>query len=270
MSRFVIAFASFLFLSMDATAACKPPKGVTKEECNSCGNLEQNPTRGIELAWNALLKNRKMQQELSDKGLTLVALTNPWHSSRGVLFYIALIRDPSFEIVDTDSYSRMISLQRELDRGFRGSVDRGGPRGGAEVRWRSSLQIRIERARNKAIRTTTKPYEIELRDQNGRGFRNNVHKVPRNNGKFTPRVVGPRDLEPSDRYLERDCFDADPRFPRYARRGGGTGAGGSGRDDAPRGRGSCDITEKYRCRSDFSNPRGSGTICNFDVTISCA
>lgn len=266
----ILRFLFATHLAVSAHAACEPPRGEHQYRCDSCGNLEQNPGRGAEVAWNALLETPEMQRALQTKGLTRVVITGMRHSSRGVLFYFALIRDPSFEIIDTDSYSEMLSLQRELDRGFRGSVDRTGPRGGAEVRWRASLQRRIEAARELAIKTTTKPFEVRLLDQNGREFRNNVRKIPRNNPAFNDRLPGPKDLFANDRYLERDCFDADKRYGKASRgRGGGTGAGGSGADGGS-GRGSCNVTERKRCRSDFSNPRGSGTICRFDVTISCA
>ena len=256
-------------LAAGAHAACEIPRGEHQSRCESCGNLEQNPSRGAEVAWNALLRNPEMQRALQNKGLTRVVITGMRHSSRGVLFYFALIRDPSFEIVDTASYSEMLSLQRELDRGFRGSLDRSGPRGGAEIQWRASMQRRIEAARERAIKTTTKPFEVRLLDQNGREFRKNVRKIPRNNPAFDDRLPGPKDLFADDRYLERDCFDVDKRFNRASRgRGGGTGAGASGSDGS--GRGSCSVTERRRCRNDFSNPRGSGTICSFDVTISCA
>ncbi len=257
-------------LAVSARAACKIPRGEHQTRCESCGNLEQNPGRGAEVAWNALLKSPELQRALQNKGLTRVVITGMRHSSRGVLFYFALIRDPSFEIVDTASYSEMLSLQREFDRGFRGSIDRNGPRGGAEVQWRASMQRRIEAARERAIRTTTKPFEVRLLDQNGREFRKNVRKIPRNNPAFDDRLPGPKDLFADDRYIERDCFDVDKRYKRASRgRGGGSGAGGSGSDGGS-GRGSCSISERKRCRSDFSDPRGSGTICGFDVTISCA
>ena len=267
MKRFALVIISCVQVG-PAFAACEPPKGEHKIACKSCGNLEQNPMRGVALAWNELLDNAEMQRDLENKGLTLVVLDKPRHSSRGVLWYAAIIRDPTFEVVNTDKYAEMISLQRELDRGFSGSLGIGGPRGGAEARWRRSLRVQIDRARTLAIRTSTKPFEVEIRDQRGRGFKGNVRKIPRNNLAMDELDAGRNDLVPEDRYENELCFHKDKR--QFLGRGRAGGAARDGRDNGGRGRGTCSINEKFRCRDDFSNPKGSGKICSYDVKISCA
>ncbi len=256
----VLTIATVLLaVTRTSFGGCTAPSDETAAACISCGNLEQNVSRGLDLAWNEYLKNLTMQMELRAFGATLVHLTNPPHSSPGVLYYTVIIEDPQFQITNIETYAEAVQLMRSWGIGF--SYSGANPR--AEFVWRQSMTTRIENALSISVSTGSAPYIMRLLDSKGNLVDGGTIEQPRLTGEQMPELAGPADLFPDDQHANDACVSEDPR----AESGDATDAGNSGGGDYSDysdywegwGNGYGDM--RPMCRPDFSDPAGAGVIC---------
>ena len=265
-----ILLASPWLLSAAAVSAeCTAPEGANSTYCQSCGNLEQNVSRGHDLAWNKLLGDEQMRLELRVFGSTTVYLTDPPHASPGVLYYTVVIEDPQFTVTDTQTYAEALTLMHQYGIEF----DYDGASIQAEMMWRSYTSRRIEELASMSISTGSAPYVMRLFDSRGNAIPGGTIEQPRQTPQQQLALAGPSDLNPDDRYRNEACKPDDPRIPDKApdSDGGGSGGGGAnGRDDYdyydPREDFWWEWEEAWggkvpHCVGDFSDPYGSGVIC---------
>jgi len=223
----LILLAVTVACSQSALANCKPSPADDHRDCNSCGNLEQNPERGIDNIWNASLDNRgprmnnDMQMALRLRGFATVNLMHPPHSSPGVLFYRGVIRDPSFSITDSVAYSEALALQVQLN---------------LRPRVSGRIQLRAEIRSLLASSTTsgTDPYVVSLFDQDGNLI--SQEKIERGTSTLDRASFGLNDLDADPRYQRSECIDQDPRYNGEGTDSGPSGVGsggGSGRSGPP-------------------------------------
>ena len=217
--------------SQSAFANCEPSRADVKRDCNSCGNLEQNPVRGIDNIWNTLLSNRgarinfDMQMALHLRGFATVNLMHPPHSSPGVLFYRGVIRDPSFSITDSATYSEALALHVQLN---------------LRPRVSGRIQLRAEIRSLLASSTTsgTDPYVVSLFDQDGNLIAQ--EEIGRGTAILDRASFGLNDLDADPRYQRSECIDKDPRYngegTDSGSSGAGHGGGGGGSGPPPRRR----------------------------------
>lgn len=243
-----------------AFADCTPPQDEVTIECDSCGNLEQNLERGFDLAWNELLDNKGMREELALTGSTEVVLANPPHSSDGVLWYRVNVTDSTWEIANSREYSRLARLVNERSLGFQGSIGGLGRSFGAEVRWATRIEQQISQAISTAIKTTARPLTLILEDQSGNEI--GREDVERNAGEQDPGLAGPKDLFPDNKRKRPDCAGADDRIAPTER----TRPGGGQQERPPS---ACSYTSSTRCRGDFSRPNDTGIVCSTNIETRC-
>lgn len=248
-------------------ATCSAPKNEHQTKCHSCGNLEQNPERGHDYAWNAYLEKTQMQLELQVFGATKVHLTDPPFSSPGVLYYTDVIEDPQFTVTSSSEYSEAVTLMNEYSIAF--SYEDANPQ--AEFLWRRSQEEKIRNAVSRSVTTGSQPYRMRLFDSHG-------NTVPGGN-KDQPRLTpvqdilppGPSDTEPNDKYTDLGCISKDPREDDDG--SDNTTSGNDGGDDVP----DMDFELEQRfwdwemeeawgrstpaCYTDFSWPDGLTTTC---------
>lgn len=264
---FFLLIVVVLIGARTAFAGCTAPEDETQTPCISCGNLEQNPARAHDLAWNEFLRNLTMQLELRAFGATLVHLTNPPHSSPGVLYYTVIIEDPQFEITNTDSYAEVLQLMRTWGVAF--SYAGANPR--AEWTWRQSMSTRIENAISRSVSTGSAPYILRLMDSQGNIVTGGSALQPRLTGEQELALAGPSDLHPDDQYANEACTTEDSRHEDDSP--ADTGSNGGGPDDYGYDYDEYDYSDYWEgwsngyreirpaCRPDFSDPRGAGVIC---------
>lgn len=255
-------------LSAPATAACTPPEGANSTWCQSCGNLEQNPSRGHDLAWNRFLADQRMQRELRFSGATTLYLTDPPHASPGVLYYSVVIEDPQFGISNSESYAEAAALMQQYSIGV--DIDDAIP----NARFRSGIEIqrRIERAMTSSVTTGSRPYIMRMFDSRGNPVDGGTVEQARNTPKQQLALAGGSDLHPDDRYGNGACEHVDPRFANGGEDGSSVRVGGS--NDPGDGYDSYYDYDNYwweweeawggagiHCAADFSDPAGSGVIC---------
>ncbi len=212
MRRYMIVIAATSLLAGEATASCTPDPEEAQVNCFSCGNLEQNPERGFDLAHREFLSNGDLRNEIRWTGNTEVNLLNPPHSSPGVLWYRVNMTDPTWSVTNVGAYSQAQTFQQELAMGYETSMSSGlGQLFGfqTEAQWRTTFTNQMELLYSVAVTYANEPYEFFLEDQNGNEFAEK--EIRRNGGMPTPDVVGPSDLNPDERYRERHCEDEDPR-----------------------------------------------------------
>ncbi len=259
--RAIIVLIAASLGSANVHAACTPDPNEQQVDCENCGNLEQNPTRGFDLARNAMLDNEPMRREIRLSGSTEVNLVNPPDSSPGVLFYRVNVTDRSWRIVDTNAYSQATVYHQELEVGWEASL-RGGLASvggfGSEVAWRQSMTREFNAAITRAVSFGSIPYIYILEDQNGREIER--RDIERNAGRVTPRVPGPSDTEPDPRYREIDCVNEDPRHNGEQTSGGGGGSGGSTPPGTGGGSGGFGWPEPRQCRLVYE-PHNTILIC---------
>ena len=250
---------ALLALSHTADAGCTAPDDENQTPCNSCGNLEQNIERAIDLAWNEFLKNLRMQLELRVNGATLVHLTNPPHSSPGVLYYTVLIEDPDFQIINVETHAEAVQLLHSWGIGVSASPSRMQ----GEWMYRQQLSRRIEDILSTSVSTGSSPYIMRLLDSKGNLVEGGTIEQPRLTGEQQEALAGPSDLIPDDQYANEHCVPEDPRQEGGGTAGTGTNSGGDWSDISDNwegwGNGYGDI--RPLCRPDFSDPAGAGVIC---------
>ena len=223
----LILLAVAVACSQSALANCEPSPADVKRDCNSCGNLEQNPERGIDNIWNTLLSNRgarinnDMRMALRLRGFATVNLMHPPYSSPGVLFYRGVIRDPSFSITDSATYSEALVLQTQLNL---------RPR----VSGRFQLRAEIRSLLASSTTSGTDPYVVSLFDQDGNLI--SQEKIERGTPTLDRASFGLNDLDADPRYQRSECIAKDPRYNGEGTDSGSSGArhgGGGGRSGPP-------------------------------------
>ena len=248
-----------LILSRTSLAGCTAPEDENQTPCVSCGNLEQNVQRAHDLAWNEFLQNQLMRLQLRVNGATLVHLTNPPHSSPGVLYYTVLIEDPDFEIINVASHAEAVQLLRSWGVGISASTTRMH----AEWLYRQQLSTRIEEILSTSVSTGSSPYIMRLLDSKGNLVEGGTIEQPRLAGEQQEALAGPSDLHPDDQYANEHCASEDPRQEGGGTADTGTNGGGDWSDNGDSwegwGNGLGDL--RPLCRPDFSDPAGAGVIC---------
>ncbi len=223
----LILLAVALVCSQSALAICEPSRADENRDCNSCGNLEQNPKRGIDNTWNASFNrkgpriNNDMRMALRLRGFATVNLMHPPYSSPGVLFYRGVIRDPSFSITDSATYSEALVLQTQLNL---------RPR----VSGRFQLRAEIRSLLASSTTSGTDPYVVSLFDQDGNLI--SQEKIERGTPTLDRASFGLNDLDADPRYQRSECIDQDPRYNGEGTDSGPSGAGhggGGGRSGPP-------------------------------------
>ncbi len=224
----LILLAVAVVCSQSALANCKPSPADARRDCNSCGNLEQNPERGIDNVWNASLANQgprinnDMQMALRLRGFATVNLMHPPHSSPGVLFYRGVIRDPSFSITDSATYSEALALQAQFNL---------RPR----VSGRFQLRAEIRSLLASSTTSGTDPYVVSLYDQDGNLIAE--EEIGRGAPMLHRASFGLNDLDADPRYERSECIPKDPRYNGEGTdsrpSGGGSGGGGGGDRSGP-------------------------------------
>ena len=258
-SIILILTGVLLVFSRTAFGGCTAPEDENQTPCTSCGNLEQNVERAHDLAWNELLRNLKMQLELQVDGATLVHLTNPPHSSPGVLYYTVLIEDPSFQIINVESHAEAVQLMRSWGIGVSASTSRMH----AEWLYRQQLSERIEELLSTSVSTGSSPFIMRLLDSKGNLVDGGTIEQPRLAGEQQEALAGPSDLHPDDQYANEACVSEDPRHEDDSMSDTGSNGGGDWSDSSDNwegwGNGYGDL--RPLCRPDFSDPAGAGVIC---------
>ena len=250
-----------LLFCRTAFGGCTAPAGETQTPCVSCGNLEQNVNRAHDLAWNEFLRNNRMQLELRLSGATLVHLTNPPHSSPGVLYYTVVIEDPLFQVSNQESWAEAVELMESS--GIGASITSGGVR--SDWMWRRAITRRIENILSTSVYTGSVPYTMRLFDSRGNPVAGGTTQQPRLTPRQQPALAGPRDLHPDHRYANEACVSEDPRHQQENDSSSYTDSSGGGdwSDSADHwegwGNGYGDL--RPLCRPDFSDPAGAGVIC---------
>jgi hypothetical protein len=247
------------------SAACRAPDGANSTWCQSCGNLEQNPSRGHDLAWNKFLQDHGMQLELSFNGATTLYLTDPPHSSPGVLYYTVVIEDPQFNVANSESYAEAYALMQQYSAGLH--FEDGIPGGAFSASF--DIQQHIEHAVTSSVTTGSSPYIMRMFDSRGNPVNGGTVEQPRSTPAQQLALAGTSDLHPDDQYRNEACEHVDPRLPAEGSSGSGGGSGdpGDGYDDYyAYDNHWWDMEEAWggagiHCVGDFSDPAGSGVIC---------
>jgi hypothetical protein len=243
MNRLVL-LAVAVVCNQAALANCDPGPADAQRDCNSCGNLEQNPERGIDNVWNSLLHNgipqvdHGMRAALNWNGFATVNLMYPPHASPGVLFYRGIIRDPSFSITNSATYSQALALQAQLN---------------LNSRMPGHFKLRAEIRYMLATSTTTgtDPYVVSLYDQDGNLIAR--EEIERGESILDRASFGLNDLDADPRYERSECIDKDPRYNGEetghgtSGGGGGWGGGGGGLPGPP----STSIVSAIRCGTSY-------------------
>ena len=213
----------------------------------------------MDLAWNEFLHSLTMQLELRTFGATRVHLTNPPHSSPGVLYYTVLIEDPQFEVVNQESHAEAVTMMQSWGVAF--SYAGANPR--AEWVWRQTMSRRIETILSTSVSTGSAPYTMRLLDSQGNLVEGGTTQQPRLTGEQQTALAGPSDLHPDDQYANEHCIPEDPRQESETPAGIDSSGGGDWADLVDHwegwGNGYGDI--RPLCRPDFSDPAGAGVIC---------
>jgi len=220
----LILLAVAVAYSQSAFANCDPDPADARRDCNSCGNLEQNPERGIDNIWNASISrrgpsiNNGMQVALRWRGYATVNLMHPPHSSPGVLFYRGIIRDPSFSITNAATYSQALTLQIQLTL---------NPFASGRVQLRREIRYLL----TSSTTSGTDPYVVSLYDQDGKLIAQ--EEIPRGVPILDRASFGLNDLDANPQYQRSECIDKDPRYNGEGTDSGPSGGGGSGRSGPP-------------------------------------
>ncbi len=267
MKRLYLMLAAIIVMSLSdpAAAVCRPPAGANTTWCQSCGNLEQNVSRGHDLAWNELRRNERMQLELSVFGATTVYLTDPPHASPGVLYYTVVIEDPQFAITNSETYAHAVAMMRHYSVGVSFQVDIPE----LDFTWTYDLSEQIEHAVSASVSTGSAPYTMRMFDSRGNVVDGGTISQPRNTPQQALALVGPNDLNPDNQYRNQACESEDPRSnndPGYDQA-----------DDDPYDYyGYLDDIDEFmmwweweeawggasiHCEADYSDPAGSGVVC---------
>lgn len=210
--------------NQSALANCDPDPADARRDCNSCGNLEQNPERGIDNVWNSMFGGKKrqinndMREALRWNGFATVNLMHPPHASPGVLFYRGVIRDPSFSITNSATYSQALTLQAQLNLN-------------PSVSGRFQLRAEIRYLLTSSTTTGTDPYLVSLYDQNGNLIAQ--EEIGRGAPTLDRASFGLNDLDPDPRYRHSECIDKDPRHNGEGTGRGSSGGGGGGHTGPP-------------------------------------
>ena len=210
------ALAVLVFLAQDVAAVCTPSHADETKRCDSCGNLEQNKRHGVDLTWNATKNshgpnvNSPMRIALSVRGFSTVNLMNPPYSSPGVLFYRGIVRDPSFTVTNSQTYSQALAISSRIEVVPRPS---------------GYFQLRAEMRELLAQSTTTgtDPYIVSIYDQDGNLITR--EEMEKGTPELSRASFGNNDLNPDPQYQRTECIDKDPR---YNGEGSGDDDGGSG------------------------------------------
>ncbi|MEL7185469.1 MAG: hypothetical protein AAFN50_03400 [Pseudomonadota bacterium] len=69
-----------LVLPFSVHAVCEPTPATEEISCVACGNLEENPKRGVDLAFNRTLGDTNVAAELAETGFATVLISRLWRA----------------------------------------------------------------------------------------------------------------------------------------------------------------------------------------------
>lgn len=188
-----------------AHAQCKAPPAQRSIECERCGNLQENPTRGIEQIYSEFLVNDDLRGFVALHGSARINLLRPAGASPGVTYYYGLLRDPSYVRTDTVAYGRLVSLTREHTVGAVFNA-----MGGEIVATLGQhLSVEVSSLWSRAVSSGTADWHIRLYDQRNR----QIGEANIGRGRNATPVVDPTrgEFNTYDRYRVRECENKDPR-----------------------------------------------------------
>lgn len=204
-----ILIAIGLIASSNAYATCQAPANEPSVPCDGCNDLQQNPSIGHDLGWNAILDYPDLRLDLLARGWTRIHLTDPRFSSAGVLYYTFAIEDPTWTITNTNTHSQTFEQYNQYDTtlGFQGPI----PTAQLHARYvaRDSMTTNFGSSTSRG----TAPYTSRLLDSEG----NLISEISRNRSdpEQTPFIPNTSGIDPNNppttEYTRSECVDDDPR-----------------------------------------------------------
>lgn len=199
-----------IFASRAADAACTPEPAQRNIHCLGCGNLQENPTRGVALTFNRVLQENALQGFVRLHGSVRVNLRDPNASSPGVTFFYGIVADPGHRQLENAAHQTLTDLSRQ--HGLNAIFDGTKSEVGRAVAGYSQQQVNDLWGR--AVQPGGSAWQVSLYDQNDRLIK--ISNVPRNSGAL---AVSSRADEYStyETYRIRACEGVDPRMRRIPR-----------------------------------------------------
>lgn len=204
-----IVLSALLCASWSVTiqAKCEAPPSQDSVRCIGCGNLQENPARGLEMVYSRFLDSNELQGFVQLHGYARVVLKDPPYASPGRNYYYVLLRDPGYRRTDTVAYGILRSLSQQY--GFNAIFNARGGEVGVTVGGYTSQEISSLWSR--AISTGTDDWHLRLFDQNSEQI--GERRIPR--GRDDRFVTGnSREFTNYHRYRVRECENGDERMDR--------------------------------------------------------
>ena len=202
-----------MFGAVDTKAGCLPEPAQRNIPCLACGNLQENPNRGIALTFNRMQMENALQGFMRLHGTVRINLRSPNASSPGVTFFYGIVTDSGHRILNPGAHQTLANLSRQ--HGFNGVFDGKKDDVGRAVAGYSAQQVNDLWAA--AVRPGTGAWQVSLYDQNDRLIK--VQNVARNSGSLAVSSAA-GEYSTYAAYRIPACEAVDPRMSRVSRNRG--------------------------------------------------